>query len=287
MISELAGTRIGILGAGAMGQALAAGLLQRGLDADQLRAADPDPERRESAAARGVRTSSDNAAVVRDSEVVVLAVKPPLVPGLLRALAPMGAELLRSRLWVSIAAGIPLSQLAADLPARARIARAMPNTPAQVGAGATALVVNPAASDDDRRRAGALFESVGAVWYAEGEHQLDAVTGLSGSGPAYAFAFLEALADGGVLMGLPRDAAYRLAAQTLLGAAKLMLETGTPPAVLKDRVTSPGGTTITGLAELEAGGFRAAVLRAVTAATQRSRALGEIHCAENLKRGRS
>src|SRR5690606_36923570 len=154
------------------------------------------------------------------------------------------------------------------------VVRAMPNTPALVRAGATAYAANAAATPADRAVAQALFESVGFAWEAPDEALLDAVTGLSGSGPAYVFVFLEALADAGVRAGLPRDAAHRLACQTVLGAARLALETGLHPGQLKDRVTSPGGTTIAGLARLEAGGLRAAVLDAVEAATRRSRELG-------------
>jgi pyrroline-5-carboxylate reductase len=175
---------------------------------------------------------------------------------------------------VSIAAGVSLFQIQSQLPSQARVVRAMPNTPALVGAGATALCANEAAGDDDRRLARALFEAVGVVWEAPREDLMDAVTGLSGSGPAYVFLVLEALGDAGVRQGLPRDAAYQLAFQTVLGAARLAQESGVHPAALKDQVTSPGGTTIAGLAELERGGVRAAFQAAVAAATARSRELG-------------
>jgi pyrroline-5-carboxylate reductase len=150
----------------------------------------------------------------------------------------------------------------------------MPNTPALVGEAATAICANATAGDADRAAARALFESVGQCWEAPREELLDAVTGLSGSGPAYVFVFLEALADAGVRVGLPRDAAARLATQTVFGAAKLALESGRHPAQLKDQVASPGGTTIAGLERLEAGGLRAAVYEAVAAATARSKELG-------------
>jgi len=177
-------------------------------------------------------------------------------------------------LWVSIAAGVPLATLAAALPPGAHIVRAMPNTPALVRSGATAFVAGAACSAQDRALARALFEGVGLAWEAPSEALLDAVTGLSGSGPAYVFVFLEALSDAGVRMGLPRDAATALATQTVLGAAKLAQETGRHPAALKDQVTSPGGTTIAGLERLEAHGFRAAIHEAVAAATRRSKELG-------------
>jgi pyrroline-5-carboxylate reductase len=274
-MTALDGLRIGFLGAGAMGEALAGGLVAAGVPADRVRAADPDPARRAALErALGVATDEDNAALVRASDVVVLALKPALVARVLGALRKeLGAELGRP-LWVSIAAGVSLAKLAAELPAGARVVRAMPNTPSLVRAGATAFAANAAATPADRAVAHALFESVGLVWEAPDEGLLDAVTGLSGSGPAYVFVFLEALADAGVRAGLPRDAAHRLACQTVLGSARLALESGLHPGQLKDRVTSPGGTTIAGLARLEAGGLRAAVLDAVEAATRRSRELG-------------
>ena len=274
-MSALDGLSIGFLGAGAMGEALAGGLLAAGVPREQVRAADPDPARRAAVErALGIAVGDDNGALVRASDVVVLAVKPAAVAQVLGALRKeLGADLARP-LWISIAAGVSLAKLAAELPTGARIVRAMPNTPALVRAGATAFAAGPAATAADRRVAQALFESVGIAWEAPDEGLLDAVTGLSGSGPAYVFVFLEALADAGVRAGLPREAAHRLACQTVLGSARLALESGLHPGQLKDRVTSPGGTTIAGLARLEAGGLRAAVHEAVEAATRRSRELG-------------
>ena len=182
---------------------------------------------------------------------------------------------LRAPLWLSIAAGVSLESLEAHLPSGARVVRAMPNTPCLIGAGATAIARGAAADASDAQMATALFEKVGTVWEAPDEALLDAVTGLSGSGPAYVFVLLEALSDAGVHMGLPRAAATQLATQTVYGAARLALETGRHPGELKDQVTSPGGTTIAGLERLEAKGFRAAVHEAVAAATRRSRELGE------------
>jgi len=273
-MAGLESQRIGLLGAGAMGEALAGGLAAAGVPKASLRAADPDPAQRERfRAATGVEVGPDNVALVRASDVVVIAVKPAVVPRVLAGLRKDGDDALAAPLWISIAAGVSLARLAGDLPPGARIVRAMPNTPALVGAGATAFAANPAATPADRALAKALFESVGTAWEAPDEALLDAVTGLSGSGPAYVFVFLEALADAGVRAGLPRDAAHRLACQTVLGAAKLALESGLHPGQLKDRVTSPGGTTIAGLARLEAKGFRAAVHEAVEAATRRSKEL--------------
>lgn len=273
MADALEGLRIGFVGGGAMAEALLAGLAAAGISPDRLLASDPVAARREALAARfGVRTSERNADVVAGSDVVVLAVKPALVGSVLGDLSAGGAA--TKPLWVSIAAGVSLASLASALPDGARIVRAMPNTPALVRAGATAFVPGPACTADDRARVRALFETVGSTWEAPAEALLDAVTGLSGSGPAYVFVFLEALSDAGVRVGLPRDAATLLATQTVLGAARLALETGRDPAALKDQVTSPGGTTIAGLERLEAGGLRAAVYEAVAAATARSKELG-------------
>jgi len=271
-MSALAGLRIGFIGAGAMAEALAGGLREAGVEGAALRVADPDATRRKRLEEKlGAVAAPDNAGLVSDCDVVVLAVKPGVVPEVLHGLGDCAD---RARpLWISIAAGVRIARLEAGLGAGARVVRAMPNTPALVGAGATAICGGAATGPEDLDRARALFLSVGRCWNAPAEALLDAVTGLSGSGPAYVFVFLEALADAGVRVGLPRDAAYELAGQTVYGAAKLALEDGRPPAALKDQVTSPGGTTIAGLERLEAGGLRAAVYEAVEAATRRSREL--------------
>lgn len=274
MAGALGEARIGIVGAGAMGEALAAGVLAAGVDRAQLRAADPDPVRRKRIEEQlGIGVGADNRELAEQSDLVVLAVKPDRLVRVLEDLGGPDAGTLSRPLWVSIAAGVPLAAISAALPRGARIVRAMPNTPALVGAGATAFVAGPGVGAADLARARALFEAVGVAWEAPSEGLLDAVTGLSGSGPAYVFVLLEALADAGVRMGLPRDAASLLASQTVYGAAKLALETGRHPAALKDQVTSPGGTTIAGLERLEAAGFRAAIHGAVEAATRRSREL--------------
>jgi pyrroline-5-carboxylate reductase len=276
MRSELADKRIGFLGGGAMAQALASGLVASGVPAEAVAASDPDHRRREALkAAPGIETLETNADLVARSDLVVLAVKPGLVQGVLEEVVAADRTRALAPLWVSIAAGVPLARLERALPEGARVVRAMPNTPALVRCGATAYAANRASSPEDRAATAALFEGVGLAWEAPHEGLLDAVTGLSGSGPAYVLVFLEALGDAGVRMGLPRDAAYQLACQTLLGTARLALETGRHPAALKDEVTSPGGTTIAGLERLEAGGLRAAVHAAVQAATERSRELGE------------
>ncbi|HKJ23277.1 MAG TPA: pyrroline-5-carboxylate reductase [Myxococcota bacterium] len=270
----LASRRFGFVGGGAMAEALVGGLVASGVPADRIRVADPDPARQKALAeAHGVAVTGDNAEAVDGADVVVVAVKPNVVESALTALRE-GASDVGAPLWISIAAGIPIAALERALGAGARVVRAMPNTPALVHAGATAIRANAAAGAGDRSVAHALFAAVGTCWEAPNEGLLDAVTGLSGSGPAYVFVFLEALGDAGVRMGLPRDAAYALAFQTVLGAAKLAIESGRHPASLKDQVTSPGGTTIAGLERLEAGGFRAALHDAVEAATRRSRELG-------------
>ena len=272
--SPLASASIGLLGGGAMGEALAAGVLAAGVAKQRVCAADPEAARREHlASALGVRTSASNADAAA-SDVVVIAVKPGLVKGVLGALGGPANAALAKPLWISIAAGVPLAALESALPPGARVVRAMPNTPALVRAGATAYTANAACGANDRALARALFEGVGLAWECPSESLLDAVTGLSGSGPAYVFVLLEALSDAGVRMGLPRDAATALATQTVLGSAKLAQQTGRHPAALKDQVTSPGGTTIAGLERLEAGGFRAALHEAVAAATRRSKELG-------------
>jgi pyrroline-5-carboxylate reductase len=272
MTSALDSKRIGFIGCGAMARALAGGLIAAGIPSDRIRAADPIAEQRQAFLQEiGVSACEENADVVGDSDVIVIAVKPNAVATVLQGLAGSG-DLTRP-VWISIAAGTTLASIGEGLPGGSRIIRAMPNTPALVGAGATAYAPNPAARDDDLAAARALFEAVGTAWQAPSEAMLDAVTGLSGSGPAYVFLLLEALSDAGVRVGLPRAAAQELACQTVLGSTKLVIETGRHPAELKDQVTSPGGTTIAGLEQLEAGGVRAAIYRAVAAATARSREL--------------
>jgi len=264
-------SKIGFIGCGAMARALAGGLVEAGVAASQIFAADPFAAARlQFDEAIGTKALEDNAEVVAKAEVVVIAVKPGVVTTVLDALDPTESA---RPLWISIAAGVPLEKLQSALPKGARIVRTMPNTPALVGAGATAYFPGPSVTDADIRITESILEAAGWCWRAPNEGLLDAVTGLSGSGPAYVFLILEALADAGVDQGLPRDAAQELATRTVLGAAKLALETGTPPGQLRDQVTSPGGTTIAGLEQLEAHGVRAATHDAVRAATERSKAL--------------
>ncbi len=256
-----------------MASALAKGFLKAGLaSGESMLASDPyETARLAFQAEAGIRTTASNQKVLRSSEVIILAVKPDQVSGVLKEIAPAFTA---EHVLVSIAAGVPLARLEATLPAGARVVRVMPNTPALVGASASGFAMGAAARPDDACLVERLFSSVGVALGVK-ESLLDAVTGLSGSGPAYAFLMMEALSDGGVAAGLPRDVATRLAAQTLLGSARLLLETGLHPGALKDMVTSPGGTTIEGLHELEKGGVRAALINAVRAAADKSRRLGQ------------
>lgn len=272
-LDTLSGRQIGFIGCGAMAQALAGGLIAAGIEPGNLHGADLAPEQRKQfEEGLGINTSSSNEEMVESCDVVVVCVKPNVVSVVLAGLE--GTDALGEKLWISIAAGIGLRIFDQHLPESTRVVRCMPNTPALIGEGATALCPNAHASDGDLAIATALFSAVGITWITRIEDQLDAVTGLSGSGPAYVFLILEALGDAGVRQGLPREAAYQLAFQTVLGSAKLAIESGEHPGVLKDRVTSPGGTTIAGLEKLEAAGVRAAIYDAVAAATARSRELG-------------
>jgi pyrroline-5-carboxylate reductase len=239
---------------------------------DEIMSSDPlDAARAALAAETGAATSSSNLEVVERSDVLVLAVKPQ---SMRQVLVEIQSALLPRHLVVSIAAGIPLGSLSEELGARTRTVRVMPNTPALIGDGAAAYCLGPTAAADDEETVRACLGSVGRA-YRVPESLLDAVTGLSGSGPAFVYVMIEALSDGGVRMGLPRDVATALAAQTVLGAARMVLETGLHPGVLKDQVASPGGTTIAGLQALERGGLRAALIDAVEAATRRSVELAE------------
>jgi len=263
--------RIGFLGTGKMATALTKGWLKAGLvSADRLCGSDPIPAARTAFAQEtGGYVSEKNLDIPPRADVLILAVKPQYVGGLMTEIA----HELGDPLIVSIVAGVTLAQLQSGLGATRRIVRVMPNTPALVGSSASAFSGGSNATSADLQIVERLLSSIGRA-IAVPERLLDAVTGLSGSGPAYAFTIIEALSDGGVRMGLPRDVATMLAAQTLLGAAQMVLETGLHPGVLKDQVASPGGTTIAGLHALERGGLRAALMNAVEAATLRAAELG-------------
>lgn len=256
-----------------MGTALARGFIQAGLvTAEQIIASDPIAAASAAFGKEvGARTTSSNAEVVKFAKVLILAVKPDQVAGVLEEIR---GEFTEKHLLVSIAAGVPLAKLEGGLGAGARVIRVMPNTPALVGASATAYALGKATQPEDGELAQKLFAAVGIAFPVK-EALLDAVTGLSGSGPAYVYLMIEGLSDGGVAAGLPRDIATKLAAQTVLGGAKMVLETGQHPGALKDMVTSPGGTTIEGLHELEKGKVRGSLMNAVRAATEKSKKLGQ------------
>jgi pyrroline-5-carboxylate reductase len=261
------------LGAGNMTRALLRGAIEQSqLPATSFGVTDVLPEAVATLSTQlGVRTFASNLEAVRWATVVVLSVKPQVLPAVLAEITP---ALRPDTLVLSIAAGFSSARIEAGLAGHKRIVRAMPNTPALVAAGATAISAGPAVLEADLETVQTLLRGTGLVLRVD-EKLMDGVTGLSGSGPGYAFVAIEALSDAGVREGLPRDVATRLAAQTLLGAAKMVLETGEHPARLKDMVTSPGGTTIAGIAALEAHGFRAALQAAVKAASERSRELGK------------
>jgi pyrroline-5-carboxylate reductase len=266
-------TTIGFLGAGKMAAALGRGFVRAGLaDPEGIIASDPVAPAREAFAREvGGRNTASNAEVVAAAQVLILAVKPDQVAAVLAEIQP---KFTTRHLLISIAAGVPISRLEAALGAQARVVRVMPNTPALLGASATGFALGHAATAEDAALTQKLFSAVGIAFQLK-ESLLDAVTGLSGSGPAYAYLFIEGLSDGGVAAGLPRDVATRLAAQTVLGSARMVLETGLHPGALKDMVTSPGGTTIEGLHELEKGKLRGTVISAVRAAAEKSRKLGQ------------
>lgn len=255
-----------------MATALARGLLDRGLaNRAQMIASDPSPAAAEQfARATGAATTSDNERVVSGSDCVFLAVKPQQMAA---ALGPLAGRLTERHLVISVAAGVPLAAISRLLDSGPRLVRVMPNTPCLVGQGASAYCLGPGATADDGELVGRLLAAVGRAVQVE-EKLLDAVTGLSGSGPAFVYLMIEALSDGGVRMGLPREIALMLAAQTVRGAAELVVASGEHPAALKDQVTSPGGTTMAGLHALEAAGVRGALMAAVEAATLRSIELG-------------
>ena len=269
---SIKGKRVAFLGTGNMGEALIKGLTQTGLvPAGSITAADPRADHLGQIATRyGIRAVADNVALVSGADVIILAVKPQIMAAVLKEIA---SAVDAGKLLVSIAAGVATTKLREQLGKPARLIRVMPNTPALVLEGVTAIARAEGLRPGDLEAAQELFAAVGKVVVLD-ESALDAVTGLSGSGPAYVAIAIEALADGGVKMGLDRATATLLAAQTVLGSARLILETGVHPGQLKDMVSSPGGTTIAGVAALEDGGFRRALMHAVERATLRSRELG-------------
>jgi pyrroline-5-carboxylate reductase len=271
-MSILASHTIGVIGAGNMAEALIRGLVRGGhVPAEHVMASNPRQDRLDQlATAYKIKVSKDNREVAQFAQLCILAVKPQIVDKVLRE---VGDQLKPGTLVISVCAGINTETIEAACAEGVRVVRAMPNTPALVGAGATAISAGKRASDADLATARAVFDAVGITVTLE-EHHLDAVTGLSGSGPAYIFLILEALSDAGVKVGLSRRNAQKLAAQTVLGSAKMVLETDEHVGHLKDMVTSPGGTAIAGLHTLEEGGLRTTLINAVETATKRARELG-------------
>ena len=267
------GRSVGFVGAGNMGEALIKGLLAAKLvPAETIHATDVRLERlKELNRQYGIQVSSDNAELMRHADIVILAVKPQIMDAVLTEIAP---AVTRRKLLISIAAGVSTATIRAVLHKDARLIRVMPNTPALVREGVTAVAKAEGLEAGDLETAGEIFSAVGRV-VVLGEELMDAVTGLSGSGPAYIAVVIESLADGGVRMGLDRITAMTLATQTVLGAATLLRETGLHPGAVKDMVCSPGGTSIAGIAALEEGGIRTTFIKAVERATQRSRELGQ------------
>ncbi|HUF08183.1 MAG TPA: pyrroline-5-carboxylate reductase [Rhodothermales bacterium] len=268
----LSSQNIAVIGAGNIGQALIGGLLRGGgVSPSQIRATRRNPDAVHLLEDRfpGIDVGTDNELAVKDASIVVLAIKPQNARTVLTSLI---GKLPRDVLFISTLAGITTDVIVDALNKDIAVVRTMPNTPALVDEGATAIAAGRFANDRHLGLARAIFEAVGKVEEVP-EYLMDAVTGLSGSGPAYIYMVIEALTDGGVKQGLPRPTALRLAAQTVLGAAKLVIETGRHPAILRDEVTTPGGTAIAAVAELESHGLRTMLINAVATATQRSREL--------------
>ena len=263
---------IGFIGGGNMAEALIKGLLAQGQPTDRILVADPSPARQTLLGdTYQVKVLGDNRAVAASCRLLVLAIKPQMAMAVVPELA---GAVTAEHLTVSLLAGTATATLERLLGGAARVVRAMPNTPALVGCGATAICAGRFAKARDLEAASTLFRAVGSVCTVD-EAQMDAVTGLSGSGPAYVFTVIEALAEGGVKEGLPREVALELATRTVLGAARLVAESGEEPSVLRSRVCSPGGTTLAGLTALEDGKLSATLIEAVARATRRSKELGQ------------
>jgi pyrroline-5-carboxylate reductase len=261
--------KLGIVGGGVMAEAILSRLLKFGTYSNtEILVSEPTPQRREFLEQQYGVTVSDDNNLAASAAIVLLAIKPQIFDRVVSSLPPLAP----SQLVISILAGVTLTQLERAFPQQPVI-RVMPNTPATVGAGMSALSVGSRVQPEELTIATNIFQSVGDVVEIP-ESLMDGVTGLSGSGPAYVAIAIEALADGGVAAGLPRPIADKLALQTVLGTAQLMKESSLHPAQLKDRVTSPGGTTIAGITKLEQAGFRSALIEAVIAAAKRSQELG-------------
>jgi pyrroline-5-carboxylate reductase len=266
---------VGFIGAGMMGGAMIRGLVHSGtcsssdvyfFDVSDVRIREMQSE------AAGVVSCVDNVSVCQRARMVVIAVEPKDTPHVCAELSKVQDS--GSKIFVSLAAGVTMASLASWLPAGSKIARVMPNTPCVVGEMAAGYVCNHECTTKDASLVGSMLGALGSALKLADEEDIDAVTGVAGSAPAYVFQFIEALSDGGVRMGLARHVATTLAAKTVRGAATMVLESGKHPGALKDEVTSPGGTTIAAIHALECGGMRAAVMNAVVAATEKSRELG-------------
>ena len=266
--------KIGMICTGNNGQALIDGLIASGsAQAENIICSDASERQMETIRAKyAVKTTTDNISVVKASDIIIYAIKPQIMSAVLKETADF---LDMSKLIISIAAGVPMAAIESLLDKDLRLIRVMPNVAVAVKEGATAVAAGGKASEEDIQLAMAIFDSVGKSIFLKENYLMDAITGLSGSGPAYIFMIVDALADAGVKMGLSRKDAQVLASQTLLGSAKLLLETKSHPGELKDSVTSPGGTAIAGLHTLEKGGLRTTLINAVEAATNRSKELGE------------
>jgi pyrroline-5-carboxylate reductase len=268
MVFDLSGKRVAVLGAGKIGGILVKALLEKGLLSPKSTFATVQHAERARALSEklGISVGTDNLAAVRDADIVFVCVKPQVVQELMEQIRP---NVSAKQLIISVAASVPTSQIEKALGGDIAVIRAMPNTPCVLGVGMTALCKGKFADAGQVETACALFNVVGKTVVVDEKH-MDAVTGLSASGPAFAYIILESLAEGGVKVGLPRDVATLLAAQTLQGAARVVLETGDHPALLKDAVTTPAGCTIDGILELEEGKLRVTLIKAVVKATQRA-----------------
>lgn len=269
---SLKGKKVGFIGSGNMGEALIKGLVSANVvPPEMLWASDVRLERlKELDRQYGIQLAAGNVELVRQADVAILAIKPQIMAAVLKEIAP---AVTRKKLFISIAAGVATATIRAAVGKDVRLIRVMPNTPALVLEGVTAIAKSDGLEPDDLDTAGEIFSAVGRTVMVD-EELIDAVTGLSGSGPAYVAVVIESLADGGVKMGLDRLTAMTLATQTVLGAAKLLLDTGMHPGALKDMVSSPGGTSIAGISALEEGGIRTTFIQAVERATLRSKELG-------------
>jgi len=268
---ELRDMKLGFIGWGAMAQAVSLGILRQGLTVpDRVMATDIEPQILEAARREGLQISTSNEELVKWADIIVVAVKPQVVEPVVRDIARHWKE---GKVLVSICAGVTIATYLQGLGAGAKVVRVMPNTPCLVGEAATAYAGSSFCKENDLELVHGMFEAVGGATHRVPEYLLNAVTGLSGSGPAYVYMLIQAMSDAGVHGGLPRKVATSLAAQTVLGAARMVTETGQHPALLKEAVTSPAGTTIAGVRTLERHGFNSAIIEAVEAARARSEAL--------------